>query len=152
MKKILYSMVVGLTMLLASCTIETSDNGDLDGLWQLTAIDTLATGGHADMRASDVTWSVQGRLLEFRWVSCSYICKFTYEDNHLLTGDIRVLDRDSEDPLVTDVKAPYEKFGPYPTMADFGVNQLPEDFKVVTLTSGTMVLESSLLRLHFRKY
>ena len=30
---------------LAGCDIETSDNGDLDGMWRLESVDTLASGG-----------------------------------------------------------------------------------------------------------
>ncbi|MDY2692200.1 MAG: lipocalin-like domain-containing protein, partial [Prevotella sp.] len=30
-------------MLVSSCDMETSDNGDFDGYWQLASVDTLAT-------------------------------------------------------------------------------------------------------------
>lgn len=152
MKKTIYTIIAGMTLILAACDIETSNNGDLDGLWQLTAVDTLATGGHTDMRISNITWAVQGRLLEFKRGGDGFICLFTHEGGHLLTGDIRVIDRDNEDPLVSDVHAVYVKDYPYPTLAELGINALPEDFKVITLTSSKMVLESSLLCLSFRKY
>lgn len=43
--------VAGLLMALgslSSCTLESSDNGDLDGYWHLESIDTLATGKTGD--------------------------------------------------------------------------------------------------------
>ena len=56
---------LAMTMAATSCGdfIETSDNGDLDGYWQLSQVDTLANGVQVDMTSSKVFWGVQGKFL-----------------------------------------------------------------------------------------
>ena len=53
MRKAIYT-VIGATMIAAmtSCTIESSDNGKLDGFWHMEQVDTLATGGTQDLSDS----------------------------------------------------------------------------------------------------
>ena len=51
------------TLLLASCNVETSDNGPLDGFWHLERVDTLATGGTTDYSSGYVFWGVQKDLI-----------------------------------------------------------------------------------------
>ena len=147
---------VALTMVFVqSCDLETSDNGDLDGMWQMESVDTLATGGHLDMHNTGRIWCFQGKLAELRqagiakysWDAQPLMCKFQREDNTLTMGDFIVSDRapvdNSEpDPKVDDV----ELLKPY------GINALEESFRIEKLNSSTMVLESTLLRLNLRKY
>ena len=47
---------LAMTMAATSCGdfIEISDNGDLDGYWQLSQVDTLANGVQVDMTSSKV--------------------------------------------------------------------------------------------------
>ncbi len=56
------------TLLLASCNVETSDNGPLDGFWHLERVDTLATGGTTDYSSGYVFWGVQKDLSTSRTV------------------------------------------------------------------------------------
>ena len=65
MRKILYLLVLGL--MVVSCELETSGNGDLDGYWQMSQVDTLATGGIADTHESYIFWGIQGKLLQIRY-------------------------------------------------------------------------------------
>ena len=53
-------------MALTSCgmEIETSGNGDLDGFWNLTQVDSTATGVTADVHEQRLFWSVQHKLLQ----------------------------------------------------------------------------------------
>ena len=51
------------TLLFASCNVETSDNGPLDGFWHLERVDTLATGGTTDYSSGYVFWGVQKDLI-----------------------------------------------------------------------------------------
>ena len=51
---------------LTACEVRTSDNGDFDGLWQLTALDSLDSGRTVDMHTSGEYWAVQVHLLEVR--------------------------------------------------------------------------------------
>ena len=39
MRKLLY--IFTMLLMLAACDIHTSNNGDLDGYWQLSSVDTL---------------------------------------------------------------------------------------------------------------
>ena len=43
--------------------VDTSRNGKLDGLWQMTRVDTLATGGILETTANRVYYAVQGLSL-----------------------------------------------------------------------------------------
>ena len=156
MKKYLFGFAMGcLTLLMASCNIESSDNGDLDGLWQLASVDTLTTGGHADLRGSNVAWAFQGKLLELKRAEVWYVCKFTHADGMLTLGTLFYVDRNQEDPEVkedSEVKDGEEERSKLSALQPYGINALEESFKVITLKSGTMVLESTMLRLNFRKY
>ena len=42
----------------SACTIEMSDNGDLDGYWHLEQVDTLATGGKLNLSKERVFWGL----------------------------------------------------------------------------------------------
>jgi len=49
--------------MLSSCTLEMSDNGHLDGYWQLTTVDTLTNGKSEDVRERLLFLSVEKDLL-----------------------------------------------------------------------------------------
>ena len=70
MRKLLYIFFV--LLMFAACDIHTSDNGDLDGYWQLRSVDTLSTGGTCDMRDSMRFWSFQANIL-FVFLSIYFI-------------------------------------------------------------------------------
>lgn len=129
---------------LASCDLETSDNGDLDGFWHLVRVDTLTTGGVCDMSEKRVFWSVQAKLLnvtDYDKSSRGYVFHFEnsgsslrvfepYEDNRA-EGDIKV-----EDPSV---------------LSPFGINALEETFTIEGLSGSRMTLATEELRLSFKK-
>ena len=154
MKKYVFYLLLGcLSLSMTSCDLETSDNGELDGLWQLASVDTLATDGHTDLRERNVCWAVQGKLLELKRADIWYICKFSNENGFLTLGTLHFVERDAGDPEVVDDnsdelddKYKLEALRPY------GINALEESFRIEKLNSSTMVLESTLLRLNFRKY
>lgn len=143
MKSLFYSLMVA--MMLVSCEIQTSSNGDLDGFWQLRAVDTLATGGESDMRGSGIYWAVQKRLLEVQDKNGVYggvFFRFSHAGDSLLLSDPYVNDRISADVKVEDADM----------LRPFGVNRLDEGFHIEMLDGGNMVLRSETLRLWFRKY
>lgn len=133
---------MALAAMLGSCTLETSDNGDLDGLWQLYSLDSLATGASADMRGSHVFWAVQHRLLEARSREMQVLFRFSNTGDSLLLSDPYINNRDSSDIKVTDAAM----------LAPLGINNLGEHFGIKALSSDKMVLEAPTLRLYFRKY
>ena len=144
MRKLLY--IFTMLLMLAACDIHTSNNGDLDGYWQLRSVDTLSSGMSCDMRDSMLFWSFQGNLLHVRDKKEEKLAKvfmrFTLSDKVMtLTNPIIDL-RDSSDLVLTDTTF----------LRHYGIHDMPETLKVVTLNSSTMILENRVLRLNFRKY
>ncbi|WP_027455829.1 lipocalin-like domain-containing protein [Xylanibacter brevis] len=146
MKRYTWLIALGTLLLLTACDWETSDNGNLDGFWQMTDVDTLATGGHENVKEQALTWSFQGRILEVRQATHKgtpiYIFKFSHEGDVLKTFNPYLNNRDMEDPLVEDVK----------DIEPFGFSALSQQFQVLKLTSSRLILQSPTLRLTFRKY
>ncbi len=146
MKKI-FLFAAGL-VLTTSCgdLLETSDNGDLDGYWQLARVDTLATGTTKDMTSSKVFWGVQGKFLDVldthRSPTYGYMFRFQHTADSLWLSDARVNNREVSDSLLTDVSP----------LRPLGVNELAEHFLVERLTGSRMVLRGKVIRLHFRKF
>lgn len=130
-------------MFLCGCELETTDNGDLDGYWHLEQVDSLAGQRSVDYGRSNIFWSIQFELLQLSNLEDNTIIYKLVYDNHQLTlANPCMFDRADGDTLVTNVEV----------LRQYGVNALQENFKVVTLETKTMVLESPVLRLHFRKY
>lgn len=146
MKRYTWLIALGTLLLLTACDWETSDNGNLDGFWQMTDVDTLATGGHENVKEKALTWSFQGRIMEVRQATHKgtpiYIFKFSHEGDILKTYNPYLNDRDKEDPIVEDVK----------DINPFGFTTLSQQFKVLKLTGSRLILQSPTLRLTFRKY
>lgn len=137
---------------LASCEIETSDNGDFDGFWHLERVDTLATGGTANLSKKRMFWGVQHKLISVRDVdkdaSSGYYLRFVqtrdkittkspyknnwHQDNGEDGGDIPV-----DDPTL---------------LAPYGINNLEEEFVKEKLNGGQMILRSKTLRLKFKRF
>ncbi len=63
-------------IMFAACSVETSDNGKLDGMWHLTQIDTLATGGTNDKSNEKIYWMFQFNLLHM-------VDKYSYDKGFL---------------------------------------------------------------------
>ena len=143
MRKLIY-LIISFTMI-AACDIHTSDNGNLDGFWQLKSVDTLSTGGTCDMRDSMRFWGVQANLLYFRYKNektGNVLLRFNHTDKIIILSDPIIDMRDSSDLILTDTTLLYH----------YGIHDVPETLKVVTLNKSTMILENRLLRLHLRKY
>lgn len=128
---------------LVGCELETTDNGDLDGYWHLEQVDTLSSQRSVDYGQAWIFWSIQFKLLQLSDLENNSIIYNLVYDNHQLTlADPYMFDRADGDTLVTDVEV----------LRRYGVNALQETMKVVSLQSDRMVLESPVLRLHFKKY
>lgn len=135
-------------LLLTACELEVSDNGDLDGLWQLTAIDSVASGVSVDMHESGEYWAVQMHLLEVRNSKGQHggqYFRFTLADGYL-TLRTPYLDASGQTDTtrVVDVKP----------LRRFGISSIDERFRVLRLDGGKMVLLNGeeAIRLSFRKY
>ena len=146
MKRI-FLYIIGIGLLMAGCDKESSDNGDLDGFWQMTEkMDGFCgTMGGADMRQSGLTWAFQGHILELRDVNKVHqdiVMSFTREGNKLkLSAPYRV-DRDLDDVALEDADL----------LVPYGISSTSAEFTIVKLTSSHMVLDDANNTLEFRKY
>ena len=138
------SILFAFMFCLSACELETSHNGKLDGWWLLTAVDTLQTGGHANVEAQQCTWAFQGRLLELCDVpgQCGdYLLSFAQHGDDLLLSHPYLSARDSGDIAVQT---------PQP-LHPYGIQALSEQFSIITIDRRRMVLTNASLRLYFRK-
>ena len=128
---------------LYGCELETTDNGDLDGYWHLEQVDSLAGQRSIDYGQSNIFWSIQFELLQLSNLEDNTIVyKLVYDNRQLTLANPCMFDRADGDTLVTNVEV----------LRQYGVNALQESFKEVSLDSRAMILESPVLRLHFKKY
>lgn len=127
----------------SACDIETSKNGDLDGYWLLEQIDSLTNQQTVPYADRQIFWSFQHDLIELSNLHDNSIVYRLKKESQVLRLDNPCLfDRSDGDVPVTDVEV----------LRQYGVNSLEEQFRIVSLESETLVLESSTLRLYFRKY
>ncbi len=143
MRRLLY-FTLSLIMI-TSCTLDSSDNGALDGYWQLSSIDTLANGHSVNMRDSGIFWAVQKDLLVARATKeplLEVIFIFKHTSDSLILSKPHLAFRDSSDIIVTDASVLYR----------LGVTDLQEHYAVSELSSSRMVLRNNDLQLLFRKY
>ena len=143
MKKITFLFAAFL--LLTSCEIEFSNNGKLDGFWQLIAVDTLATQHTSDLKTNGRTWAFQGRLLEMRDTKGGYsdlYFSFEHRGDSLFLDSPYLSDRDVDDIKITDVNI----------VRPYGVNGLKEGFEIESLSNNKLILRSKTLRLLFKKH
>lgn len=129
----------------ASCEIESSDNGALDGFWHLERVDTLATGGSSNLSDSLLFWSVQMRILNLSDKSNRYPavnCRFSHYSDTLRVYSPYFDNRMNGDPAVTDPAS----------LTPYGMDVLDETFLVERLTGSRMVLKSDVLRLVFKRF
>ncbi len=145
MKK-LYIVLMVIGLMLTSCELETSNNGDLDGYWHLVRVDTLATGGVCDMSEARVFWGVQVRLIEAvdhdnDSRHYGYLFKFEKKESMLRLYYAHRHNREEGDILVEDVRE----------ISSLGVNSLDDTFLIEQLNSSNMTIVDDLLRLSFVK-
>ena len=143
MKKITFLFAA--LLLLTSCEIEFSNNGKLDGFWQLIAVDTLATQHTSDLKTSGRTWAFQGRLLEMRDTKGGYsdlYFSFEHRGDSLFLDSPYLSDRDADDIKITDINI----------VRPYGVNGLKEGFEIESLSNNKLILRSKTLRLLFKKH
>ena len=131
MKRLLY-IIIGVTLLLASCDTEDSDNGNLDGFWQMTS-------------SPGITWAFQGHILELRDVKKVHqdiVMSFTREGDKLKLSDPYRVDRDSDDVALKDADM----------LIPYGIGNTSTEFRISELTSSRMVLDNNTTHLEFRKF
>ncbi|MBQ9204161.1 MAG: lipocalin-like domain-containing protein [Prevotella sp.] len=131
--------------ILASCHIVMSDNGDLDGLWQLTTVEDLQRDSVYDGRDSEVTWAFQDNLLYMRSIEREVYCRFRHAGSQLVISSPYASGRfvaQHDDIPLTDTTQ----------LNVFGIYHIDEYFDILQLDGSNMRLQSSRMRLCFRKY
>lgn len=145
MKRLIYILPLYLFTLLplcTSCSLETSNNGDLDGMWLMQSVDTLSTGGTADVREDLIRWSFQVHMMQLRHPKRVLDFHFQHEGNLLILKDPVIDDRMEGDPVVTDVEV----------LREVGLSQLKDTFIVVDLTDEELYLSNKEYLFYFRKF
>ena len=97
------------------------------------------------MRDSMIFWSVQKRVLETRdnrGVRPNVMFRFERTASTLVLSDPIIDKRDVSDIPVTD----------YSILVPYGIFDIPETFKVLSLSSGALQLENKQLRFSLCKY
>ena len=139
--------------MLQACEIEKSGNGNLDGFWRLEQIDTMATGGHTDLTASNRFWSFQGKLvvLQKTWQKNpsnsddpDIICSFERDGDTLRLFSPNFLFRPEGDPPMKQNDIHF--------LMPYGVNQLDESFFIRHISSKHLILETPELRINLEKF
>ncbi len=131
-------MVLSVAMLLSSCDFETSGNGNFDGYWKMTTVDTLATGGTLDLTNQSRFWSVEHKILMIN----NYMFRFKRADG------ILTISEGHKDNL-SNTKPGIDDFTP---LHPYGIHSQPEVFNIDHLSKKRMVLSNDTYRLSFKKF
>jgi hypothetical protein len=143
MKRTIYIIVACIT--LAACELETSNNGKLDGNWQLRQIDTLSTGGTTDMSHSYIYWAVENHLLQVRDIDDSNLTIFFQFEK---AGSQLTI----QSPYKVVTKDQLEAIEDEETLRPFGIVGLQDTFQFEELSGKVLTLKNQFYRLHFRRY
>ena len=144
MKRILY-IIIGVTLMMTGCNKEDSNNGNLDGFWQMTEMRNKSNASTSDMRSLGITWAFQGHILELRDVkkdNQDIIMSFSLVGDKLNLSAPYIVDRDSDDIQIDDVDL----------LIPYGIDKNTTEYSVLELTSSRMVLDNDAWYLVFRKY
>jgi hypothetical protein len=129
---------------ISSCTLESSNAGAFDGMWHLTAVDTLSTGGAKDMGEEMIFWSFENKLMEADDKSGTHqsvLFRFKDNDGKLTLSNPYAYDRTNGDKLITDSTM----------LMPFGINKLQEEFQILRNKGGRLELQSATLKLSFKR-
>lgn len=141
--------IIGIVTTRFFCSCDGSDNGDLDGMWHITQIDSIANNQSIDIASDLRFWSFQDKLLQlFNYKADSWktvlMVRFEHSDGQLIISSPFIYDRmDGDIPLADD-----SLFLLYP----HGINSVPDTFDVEHLDRKKMQLSDDVVRLYFEKY
>ncbi len=129
---------------LYSCTLESANAGDFDGMWHLTNIDTLATGGTRNMSKELIFWSFENKLMEADDKSGgnqSVLFRFNQSENTITLSSPYAYDRNNGDQALTDSTL----------LLPFGINKIEESFLILKNKGSRLELQSATLKLSFKR-
>lgn len=137
---VILAFITAMALSFCSCTLETSDNGSLDGAWHLLAIDDKPVEQHPDLY-----WSFQNKLLELSDKSTGrgvFLMRFSHNGNQLLLSAPYIYDRENGDKPLEEATS----------LQPFGIYNMEETFDIVSLSHSRMTLKSAKVKLDFRKF
>lgn len=147
-----FSLITIFLLLLTGCSIETSDNGVLDGRWQLMEINYFdGSNRKVETKEQLIFWDIQYKLISIHSMTGKLheslteesLCRFNFTGDSLKLFDFyrhyREADQKIDDPLTTY----FQKTG---------INGIKANFAVLHLDSKTMLLQSDYAKLSFRKF
>lgn len=144
-RAIIYGLLAATALSFASCDLETSSAGDFDGMWHLTRVDTIATGGVLDLSRQRIFWSFQFKLMEADdkdGFHHSVLMRYDKSGGTLKLNSPYVYNREEGDKPLDEPSL----------LKPFGINNIEEEFKVLKVDGSKMQLQSSMLKLSFRKF
>ena len=127
-----------LALIMTSCTMESSNNGNLDGMWHITEMQNIETGETTDYSEKAYFWKVDTKLMQMG----GYLMRFKQENGYLITYDVYYDNREGGDPVLTDTTRLY----PY------GMTSIPDTFQIEKMKHYDMILKSKKRRITFEKY
>ena len=137
-----------LLALLSAC--ERSNNGDLDGMWHITRIDSVKSGASADVRKDLKFWSFQDKLTQLYNHKTDWeykeilMTRFEHLEGKLIISSPFIYNRLDGDIFLSDDSL----YLLYP----HGINCVPDTFAVEHLDRKKMQLADDVVRLYFEKY
>ena len=104
MKYLLYIFLLPLLMF-TSCETTSSEDGELDNMWYLVKVDSLANGNSVDYRSKRVFWSFQGTLMQTNCVDSMnlfFMYRFENKGDMLIVKSPFQYDRVTDDKPITE--------------------------------------------------
>ena len=138
-------LAISLAAILASCDLETSSNGKLDGYWKMASIDSIESGTAVSMKEELRFWAFQHKLLQLidrNSRAASYFMRFEKNGSSLrLYEPYHHKSQLSDEPLedISKLKA-------------YGLSEADQTFNIEKLSGSTMILSNGKVRINFKKY
>lgn len=139
--------IVSIILFCSSC--ETSNNGDLDGLWLMVRVDSMQNSHSQEVRKELISWSFEKNLFQCYnhrtdMMSNAIMGRFEHNEENLIIHDMFRYNRMEGDiALTTDS---IELLKPY------GINQLPDTFFIEKIDKRQLKIANQIVRLCFDKY
>lgn len=136
-----------LTAFLTSC--ERSQNGDLDGLWYITRIDSIQQRTSVDLRGGSETWAFQAQFAQFYnynfddWNN-PVMARLTFNESQIIIDSPFIYDRVNGDIPLTADSTQY--------LRPYYLSSIPDTFDIEKLTRKELRISDNVLRLYFDRY
>ena len=137
MKRMKKLFIISIVLLLAACD-KVPMNGNLDGMWQLMAIQDNVTSNISDVKASRLYYSFQLHLVQLN--NGEAYAHFSHRNDSIVMYNW--CDGSPTNNKIIDATV----------LNKFGLYELRDSFKVEVLTHDQMQLRSRRATLNFRKF